>query len=441
MRKFLALALLAFLSFAATCQIKPTTGGGVVIAPIPPPTPAPAPAPAPIPNFAIGIVVQRADLSRIDDATVQLHYVDGYHTQQTDNNGYTQFVVPADLPDSDVIIDAAGFDTFRAHVTIVDKQNYFYALAPVAPPFPPPLTKAQVLRVNTTFQGLDCATSQFGVLPWFDAALFSLNASDRQGIYACKKSVGDDHAVVQFDSNSGSIYNEPGQPYQQMNGAAFATNLPGFVNAVEEVIQHGFTPIVFLGGDDGSTCGQTPVPPQCGYVIASSEFPSAYQALKNASVGDLNQYVIYMPGWDGVFYGWTPAMLGQFGTQVKSTCPECYLGIESQTGHIPAGNGPADWAPGGLMSQYDIVFVEFNDSNIHDDTTWQILGRLLGPAYKRPADQPTGDDPHPPFYLMNGQVVDCFEYGEYEWVRQLFTLDEIATMRAYLYSAGCPVVN
>ncbi len=287
------------------------------------------------------------------------------------------------------------------------------------------------------FQGLTCHTTQYGDLPWFDDALFSLTPADRQLVYACKRAAGDTHAIVTFDNNTGSIYDEPGQPYQQMNGADFENHQDAFVAAVREVVVNGFIPTVFLGGDGPN-----------GEPIATRQFPEAHAALAAAPEGDLNTYVLYMPGWDSVFYGWEPAntVIPGFGAMVRSLCPNCYLGIEFNTGHIPVGNGPADYAADGPMTSYDVLVVEFDDSLQHQDSTWQVLARLLGPAYVRPVDQPPTDDPNPPYYLRAGTprgswAVACFEWSEYDWVRGRVSAADVAAQAAYLRSLGCAVIQ
>jgi hypothetical protein len=73
------------------------------------------------------------------------------------------------------------------------------------------------------------------------------------------------------------------------------------------------------------------------------------------------------------------------------------------------------------MRSYDLLLSEFDDARF-DDSVWQIAARMLGPAYRRPPDQPAGDDPRPPFYLKDptarGPIVNCaFEFYEYGWVR------------------------
>jgi hypothetical protein len=303
-------------------------------------------------------------------------------------------------------------------------------------PFPPVPGRTTKLSFQLQFQGMMCHTDQYGDLPWFEAALFSLTPTDRQHIYACKHAAGDTHAIIALGANPfDSVYDEPGQPYQQMHYVGFQTNLSAFVSAVQEVITNGFTPFIFLGGDGPN-----------GYPIASQQFPVLSNALRTAFAIDLNQYVVWVPGWDSVFFGWAPADITQFGAQVKSLCPQCLLAIEFNIGHIPLGSGPSDYTQAGgangSMWNYDLLLAEFNNGDIHNDATWQVLGRLLGPNYRRPSDQPSGDDPNPPFYLAGWQgLVACFEWSEYGWVRQQTTAVVVQADANYLRSLGCAVVD
>jgi hypothetical protein len=410
--------------------------------------PTPAPPPQPV-LYSIGIVVQAPDQSRIPQALVQLHEADGYHNQSTDSTGFILFVVPASLVDSDVIISATGYNQFQAHVNVVNQQNYFYTLTPTPPPLPSPPTRLQALSLKLTFQGLTVATQQYGSLPWFEAALFSLTPADRQAVYAAKHAAGDTHALIAGMAQTGSVYDEPGQPYQQMNYAGLLNgDGSALVSAVVEVLKAGFWPEIILDADGAYVgCYTATIQSGCD-TVWRSQFAKAEHVLSTSSYGDLTQYVVFNPGWDSVFYGYTPADITDMATYARSLCPQCYLMLEINTGHIPVGGGPADYAPGGAMTNWDGVLVEFNDTNIHDDSTWQVLGRLLGPAYSRPADQPSGDDPHPPNYAGPGvatprgpYVIPCFEYGAYEWVRGIFTTLQIGIDRAYLQSLGCDVVD
>ena len=120
-------------------------------------------------------------------------------------------------------------------------------------------------------------------------------------------------------------------------------------------------------------------------------------------------------------YGWSPQQIDTFGKTFRQLCPNGYLCLEHTTGHIPVGNGEADWAPGGIMQSYDVLLSEF-DTGRWDDSVWQVLARMIGPAYTRPPDQPADDDPSPPYYLAPGTPrgpygYAAFEYYMYEFVR------------------------
>jgi hypothetical protein len=320
----------------------------------------------------------------------------------------------------------------------------------VQPAFPPVPSRDQVLGINLQFQGLRVTTAQYGELPWFEAALAWLTPADRQAVYSAKHAVGDTHCIIALPSGP-PLYDEPNQPYSAdrfgpLDWTHGNTAMdPQFVALVEEVILAGFTPLIFLGGDAGDVQG---------FPIAMAQLPLVTNALAQSQYGDLNLYVVKIPGWDGVFYGYTPQHVQQYGDYARQLSPNGYVGIEHNTGHIPVGNGPADYAPGGMMSNFDLVMSEFDNGTARqgyaNDSVWQIVGRLTRP-YNRPPDQPADDDPNPPFYLAPGTArgaysYGCFEFEEYTWVHQWYSLDEpgkqalqaqIATERAYLQMLGC----
>lgn len=292
-------------------------------------------------------------------------------------------------------------------------------------------TRAQVCAVRTSFQGLQVETQQFGLMPWYGPALAWLtNPADRQAVYAAEKAAGDTHCVL-FLPWGPALYDEQGQFYSAdkfppLDWTAGGTAIdPRFVALVQEVVSAGLIPVIFLGGDDG----------EAGYGVATKQLP-----LVVAALGALNAYSLIVPGFDGVFYGWTPDHIGAFGQQFRALSPNGYLGIEHSTGHIPCGEGDADWIAGGRMQTYDVLLSEFDPDNLHQDSTWQIAGRTIGPAYRRPADQPAGDDPSPPWYLREGTArgpfaVCAFEFDTYYFVRDR-TPETVAEHRAYLRSLG-----
>lgn len=307
-----------------------------------------------------------------------------------------------------------------------------YAAASSGSAAPTVPTRDQLIHVQTSgMQGLLVDTAQFGQLPWWDAALPWLDALDRVAVYAAKASAGDTHCLIELPCGP-PLYNESGQAYSpdkfgpldwMAGNTAVDPQLPALL---DEVRLAGFLPVLFLGGDDGER----------GYPIAVQQLPLIVSAL-----GDRMRSTLIIPGWDGVFYGWTPEHIVAFGAQFRSLCPNGYLGIEMSEGHIPLGEGPSDWCPTCRMKDYDVLLTEFSPDNLHQDSTWQIAGRLLGPAYIRPPDQPAGDDPNPPWYLRagspRGPVGTCaFEYDTYYWVRG--SVAEVETHRAYLKSLGWP---
>jgi hypothetical protein len=126
--------------------------------------------------------------------------------------------------------------------------------------------------------------------------------------------------------------------------------------------------------------------------------------------------------------------------------PDGYLAIEHDIGHIPCGEGGDDYAPGGLMQNYDTILSEFD--SVHEDSCWQIVARMV-PVYHRPPDQPAGDDPHPPFYLKHGTPRGPYFHvafeptigGVYQWCRGQCSLEDVQAVRTYERAMGCALVG
>lgn len=311
-----------------------------------------------------------------------------------------------------------------------------------ARPFPPPPTREQVCGVNLTFQGLTVVTEQYGSLPWFEPAIIGLTPADRQRVYAAKHATGrDTHAIVGFSTSASPIYDEAGQPYQQIFTYSCEQEPARFLSLIEELILNGLIPIIALDGDDGMN-------PEHGAPNALRQLPILIALLKSSRYGDLTRYCLIVRFWDGVFYGATAEAIQGFGRAFRALAPLGYLGIEHQPGRIPVGGGADDYRPGGRMVDYDVIFGEFNYSNDTppSDDNWQVLGRMLGPDYVRPPDQPADDDPHPPWYLetgtLRGGVIVPYFYvpfeweGAYYWVRSLSTAAQEAQRRAYIRAEG-----
>ena len=157
-----------------------------------------------------------------------------------------------------------------------------------------------------------------------------------------------------------------------------------------------------------------------------------------ALLKDWHQHVLYARLWDGVFYGSSPEHIAEFGLTFRMAIPNGYLAIEHDPGHIPVGTGDQDYQPGGRMDAYDVVMGEFH-SPPNDDATWQVLGRMIRP-FHRPPDMPSGDDPNPPFYLVDSirgpRSYVVFEDDEYAWVRGRISWQELKRRGDYYRSLG-----
>ncbi len=303
-------------------------------------------------------------------------------------------------------------------------------LTPALPPIP---TRAQVTAVKLTFQGLTVCTHKFGCLPWFEPAILALDDPlDRQAVYEAKHTQGDTHLIVQF-GHGGLIYGEPPHYQNVCCSPDWEAHPSLFLNLVEEIIQNGFIPVITYDGD----CGDDPV---CGSPNAARQAPILASLFKGSTLGDLNPYVLYFRGWDSVFYGSSPTNIQSFGKLFRSILPNGYLAIEFNTGHIPLGNGPSDYAPGGMMTDYDVIMAEFDNWPTVGGAEWEVLARMLGPAYIPDPNQP-GDSA--PFYLKTGSprgpyTFSCFEWGEYGWTHDQLSAAEYGKGYAWYKARGCP---
>lgn len=282
-------------------------------------------------------------------------------------------------------------------------------------PLPPVPDRNKVCSVKLTLGGLIVTTNEFGSLPWFEPAYQCLNdANDRKSVIEQKKLAGDTHLILEYFTKSQPLYNEPGQPYQDIITFSGENEPQRFRNLVLEVISSGLIPIVSYDGDEGYQ----------GAINALRQLPILTKLLK-----DLAPYILFARLWDGVFYGSSPEQIKDFGEQFRLLLPDGYLAIEHSFGHIPTGEGDVDYINNGAMTTYDVILSEF-DFPPANDTIWQIAARLLGPSYIRPYDQPPNDDPGSPFgadsgkyYLRQGNPRGpyfpiAFEWWNvYNWVR------------------------
>jgi len=328
------------------------------------------------------------------------------------------------------------------------------ALQPAPPPgtlpVPPP-TRDEALAIRVGFQGETVTTSAYGQFPAFGPETTTLDDADLHAYCAQLASRGWTHGEIAISWE----YDEPGFE-MPVPGRDLTQNLPELARRIVLMLRHFKAVLVFLAGDgrsapqnpDGSWPYNDPTGHTYGCEWLMANLPRILTYLQSSPYGDLTKYCVFVPGYDGVFYGWgnegTPDLQPQrvvdFGNLFRSILPNGYLAIEHSTGKIPVGEGGSDWAPGGRMLVFDAVLSEFNWPTTGDQV-WQIVARLNRP-YNRPPDQPSGDDPNPPFYLgtptPRGPVFYVpYEYATYQWTRGTVSAAQVQTSRQYFYNMGC----
>lgn len=310
---------------------------------------------------------------------------------------------------------------------------------PITPnPINPPFTGAATRLIS--FQGATINLGTYGTLPWFGAAITSLTPTDRASVYAQLLALGDTWGMACLSWN----YSEPGQPYGTGNtvpGTDMSASLAAFRAIVQEQLTAGFTKVlVFMAGDgEGAGPGYNdPVGWTYGRTWLMSNLASIIGAFQTGT--DITGSCIFMPGFDGVMPGWTPAGLDAYLVAIRGLVgsTRC-VGLELASGYSHWGGGKANWdSPAGQA--VDFILQEFPGPPVGDQV-WQIAGRLLGPGYHRPPQQPATDDPSPPYYLAGGtprgaRTVVAFEFETYRWVRSQIAAAQVAVERQSLIDVG-----
>jgi len=395
-------------------------------------------------DFGLGINAANADYLKIHGSPIP--YDPGMISVMSERAAWDYYV--------------GGLSWDNSKVKHLNEYRDVYGLphvGPVPPPPPgklpvPPPSRDEVIAVRAGFQGETVTTSQWGTYPVFGPETTTLNDDDLNAQCSQLASRGWTHGEIAISWQ----YAEPGF-LMPVPGADLTQNLPELARRMVIMLQHFKVVMLFLAGDGRSNPPNTtgpwtyndPVGHTYGFEWLMANFPRIATYLKSENpYGDLTQYTLFMPGYDGVFYGWgndgepdlQPQRVVDFGNLFRSVLPNGYLGIEHTPGHIPVGEGDSDWVAGGRMQVYDVILSEFFWP-VTGDQVWQIVGRLIHP-YHRPADQPAGDDPNPPFYLKDptprGPVSYVpFEYATYPWTRGQVTAEQVLQARQYLYNMGC----
>lgn len=391
--------------------------------PPPPPTPTPTPPPALKP---VAIVVFNG-LFPVVGAAVSL-VGSGVVFPVTNTDGYSFQNVPGTLNSSAVMVTASGFAPYVAPLVVPSAGGNIFVggqphsgqvqlppLTPLAPPLPAVPTREEVCNGKLTAQAVTIHSLVYGDMPWWPACWAWLTPADRTHIAPQLLALGD--TVMLIDVPSGNpLYDEPGQFYDSTRFPALPFDPASLKTLVAETLELGFKACwIFLGGD-------------VDYNLAVAQV----QALAPL-FGDLNKYVAFVPGWDGVWHApggvYTQDQVASFAALARAA-GAVYVGLEHGTGYLPVGEGGGDFKPGGHCVDYDFFLGEF-DSGKFDDSVWQILGRMVRP-YNRPVEQPSTDDPNPPFYLEVSSARGPYYYHIFEFCMFVAVRGEsVATMQGW----------
>jgi hypothetical protein len=304
--------------------------------------------------------------------------------------------------------------------------------------FPNYPTREQVCDIFCGFQGISILTKQFGWIQAFGPEVGALSDEDTISYCQQMRELGFTHVEIAISWQ----YDELDFDYP-VPGLDLAYNLPELARRCDLIIRQGMF-IKFSMSGDGISVNDDPQQgeyndPQgwtYGYQWAMINVERVYDFLVDYQGHDLTRFIAFVPGYDGVFYGWgiegevpdlQPHRVIEFGNHFRNLYPAGNLLIEHSTGKIPVGESGHDWTNGGPLDAYDGLLSEYDPFNLHSDNTWQIVGRCTRP-YNRPPDQPAGDDPNPPYIIEDcsrgKRFYIMYELLTYLWVRHEVTVQD-----------------
>lgn len=315
-------------------------------------------------------------------------------------------------------------------------------------PWPAAPTRDQVCAVAIGFQGVTIQSAQFGTFPAFGPETSTLNDSDLLSYFEQVKAQGWTHVEFAVSWN----YQEPGYSYP-VPGRDLSQNLPELKRRIVLAIQAGLFVALFCAGD-GESVNADPQPGQYndsqgwtyGRQWLMQNFARIYAAMGPTaeSAYDCRPFMVFVPGYDGCWYGWNgpQAVIDWWTLCRQSLTAGGYQGFEYGAGLCTLGDSVNAYAPN-TGQQVDVFLQEFPVGPLpssNPDQVWQILGRMVSP-YHRPPDQPSGDDPHPPYLLATGTPRGPFYYIAYEfdcylWVRNRISVAQVNQDRAYVRACG-----
>jgi hypothetical protein len=314
---------------------------------------------------------------------------------------------------------------------------------------PPVPSRAVLCAVQTSFQGLAVDLPSYGRVNWFDPFILGLpmGSPDREAVYRAKRTAGDTHCLVSlslaYANDQGFTFPTPGYD--------FTNDLPGFCRQLDDVLRHGFWPVVSLSGDgqtyqpDGGTYGWRWVMDHMAWILDGLE---AYVSR-----------CVFFHGYELITNGgWSPDNFEQAISLLRYLIPTgviaCHIGTYTWWGDAAGQSGGpvGDWSGSvGMaidvcMEEGDAPFVDANGNPLDNEYAdgWQQravahLGdaanfALIAPKNRIEKEWVIGTPRGP-------RACIALELDEYRWSRNIVSLDEILRERAYLKALGFQYVG
>jgi hypothetical protein len=308
MKKYIGIAIALMTAACAVLPPKPV-----------PPSPGPPP---PAVTWLVDAVacadagaVPFACAHPIAGATIQMHVQDGYRSEPGDGAGYAVFALPAGFNDSDVIIDAPGYVTARAHIDVAGthdspRHNIIVLASAHVDPSGIPLEQLAAIRGAMWPKGMTaCGPVPLGPRPGQPDNIIATgfitdyDPATQDCIIAQMKAWNYTHVVI------GPLVDSDGYhgiwPPNDWRGA----NFDRFLDALQKFWDNGLTPVVF-GSPDNWTLQQNK-----DAFTALLQQPRAQRLIR-----------IFVPhGWEPERYGSSSCTWAGYGQWARETLPNALI--------------------------------------------------------------------------------------------------------------------
>jgi hypothetical protein len=263
--------------------------------------------------------------------------------------------------------------------------------------------------------------------------------SDRLSLYGQLRAANVSHVIICVSGQ----YSEPGTPYEAIPGRDFSQDWPALKALCQEAIQQGFCVLLKMAGDGQSVPGppwsyNDPVGWTYGYQWLMAQLSTITTLL-----ADLEPWILYSPGFDGVFGpvpgSWSPDQLADYLLTLRAMRPECYSDLQFAIPYISDGDGggfyqsPQGQALDSGSCEWDYPALAPGDPI---NRFCQNSARLLGPAFVCLYGCQPG-----PFYLQGGTprgpfFANSFETATYWFIHGQASVADCLANQATFASVG-----